>query len=173
MLPTASITDYYTDSSGISKKIVETPVAFKTSAIKLYTVPKSPDSEPTKTAANQSEAKLIIETATTSVVKEESQPLLHSDNKVKVEAGKLSALDKIRKALPGNDCQAELLFQINHLKSGNWKKPGAVTFKKLKETKNPAVPSFQLALLRVKDENSFEVVTGNNIEKAVCRTGKK
>lgn len=154
-----------TDSSGISKKkIVETPVAFKTSAIKLYTVPKSPDSEPTKTAANQSEAKLIIETATTSVVKEESQPLLHSDNKVKVETGKLSALDKIRKhyqaTVPGGTAVSNQPLEIGELE-----KAWGGYIQKLKETKNPAVPSFQLALLRVKDENSFEVVTGNNIEK--------
>jgi len=36
---------------------------------------------------------------------------------------------------------------------------------KLKEAKNPAAQSFELALLRVKDSNSFEAVTANTIEK--------
>ena len=35
---------------------------------------------------------------------------------------------------------------------------------KLKEAKNPAAQPFQLAVLRIKDENSFEAVTANNIE---------
>ena len=35
---------------------------------------------------------------------------------------------------------------------------------KLKEAKNPAAQPFQLAVLRLKDENSFEAVTANNIE---------
>lgn len=36
---------------------------------------------------------------------------------------------------------------------------------KLKEAKNPAAQPFELALLRIKDENSFEAVTSNTIEK--------
>ena len=35
---------------------------------------------------------------------------------------------------------------------------------KRKGLKNPAAQPFELALLRIKDENSFEVVTANNIE---------
>ncbi len=35
---------------------------------------------------------------------------------------------------------------------------------KLKEGRNPAVQPFELAHLLVKDENSFEVITANNIE---------
>ena len=36
--------------------------------------------------------------------------------------------------------------------------------KLFKEAKNPAAQPFQLAALRIKDENSFEAVTANNIE---------
>ncbi|HTD93918.1 MAG TPA: hypothetical protein VK644_08910, partial [Chitinophagaceae bacterium] len=35
---------------------------------------------------------------------------------------------------------------------------------KLKLAKNPAAQSFQLARLIIRDENSFEVITSNNIE---------
>ncbi len=35
---------------------------------------------------------------------------------------------------------------------------------KLKEAKNPAAQPFELAVLRIKDDNSFEAVTANNIE---------
>jgi len=35
---------------------------------------------------------------------------------------------------------------------------------KLKEGRNPAAQPFELAILEIKDANSFEVVTANNIE---------
>ena len=34
----------------------------------------------------------------------------------------------------------------------------------LKESKNPAAQSFDLAVLRIKDESSFEIVTPNNLQ---------
>ncbi|MBL0154299.1 MAG: hypothetical protein IPP93_12755 [Chitinophagaceae bacterium] len=34
----------------------------------------------------------------------------------------------------------------------------------LKDARNPAAQSFELAVLRIKDPNTFEVVTANNIE---------
>ena len=40
----------------------------------------------------------------------------------------------------------------------------ALYIEKLKEARSPAVSPFQLALLRVRDQNSFEVITSNNIE---------
>jgi DNA polymerase-3 subunit gamma/tau len=35
---------------------------------------------------------------------------------------------------------------------------------KLKESKSPAVQSFEMAQLQVKDDNCFEVITSNNIQ---------
>ena len=35
----------------------------------------------------------------------------------------------------------------------------------LKQAKNPAAQPFELAALKIKDENSFEAVTANTIEK--------
>ena len=40
----------------------------------------------------------------------------------------------------------------------------AAYVQKLKEGKNSAAQSFELAVLRIKDENTFEAITANNIE---------
>lgn len=157
------------DGSEVSKKkLVDAPIAFRAAPIKLYTAPQSPAS-PTanvKSAPKQSEAKLIIETPSIapSLVKEDNNAAYQPAQKIKTEMGKLSALDKIRKQYQtnGNNGNAAVnqSLQIEELEKA-W--DGYI--QKLKDAKNPAVPSFQLAVLRVKDENSFEVITGNNIEK--------
>jgi DNA polymerase III subunit gamma/tau len=109
---------------------------------------------------------LIIETptVTSSLVKEDNSAAYQPTQKIITETGKLSALDKIRKQYQtnGNNGNAAVnqSLQIEELE-----KAWAGYIQLLKDAKNPAVPSFQLALLRVKDENSFEAVTGNNIEK--------
>ncbi len=75
----------------------------------------------------------------------------------------LSALDKIRKQYKGN----------SHNGNGAENKPLELdTLKKawdeyivhLKAARNPAAQPFSIALLRIKDANSFEAVTANNIE---------
>jgi DNA polymerase-3 subunit gamma/tau len=77
---------------------------------------------------------------------------------------KLTALDKIRKQYKNNGHQLNgnknHPLQIEEVQSA-WNE----YVQKLKEAKNPAAQSFALATLRIKDENSIEVVTANNIEK--------
>jgi len=157
------------EGSGISKKkLVDAPIAFRASPIKLYTGPQVP-ATPIATAkipTKQSEAKLIIETplATPSLVKEESNAPYQPTQKIKTETGKLSALDKIRKQYQTNGNNENIAVN-QPLQMDELEKAWDGYIQKLKDAKNPAVPSFQLSLLRVKDENSFEVITGNNIEK--------
>ncbi|MBN8862021.1 MAG: DNA polymerase III subunit gamma/tau [Sphingobacteriales bacterium] len=79
------------------------------------------------------------------------------------EGKKISALDKIRRqykdnALLGRD-------QVNQpLESESLQQAWNAYIDVLREGRNPAVQPFSLAQLQIKDENSFEVITANNIE---------
>jgi DNA polymerase-3 subunit gamma/tau len=151
------------------KKVVEAPIAFRIAAIKPFH--REVKSETAKVRRQTPDAKLVIESgaekkskAEKSLVTENaahySQPTTAGNSPTN---SKLVALDKIRKQFQnngntsnGNDnhpLQAELLQKawndyIQHLKND----------------KNPAVPSFERSSLRIKDANSFEVVSTNNLE---------
>lgn len=76
--------------------------------------------------------------------------------------GKISALSKIRQQYQGNAMpsgSANLALQEETLKE-SWE----AYIQKLKEEKNPAAQPFSLARLQIKDANTFEVGTANNIE---------
>lgn len=78
-------------------------------------------------------------------------------------AGKISALDKIRHQYKNNGTSGN--GNTNHpLQEDTLLKAWADYVQKLKELKNPAAQPFELAVLRIKDENTFEILTGNNIE---------
>ncbi len=164
------------EGTGVSKKkIVDAPLAFRTTPIKSFggnvakantnkTTPGNP--LPAQRATTQSEAKLIIETsAATPMVVAENIPAY---NKTTVDnnqaAGKkISALDKIRKQY--KDTNSTNGDVVNHsIESESLQKAWAEYVIKLKEARNPAAQSFELAALRIKDDNSFEAVTANNIE---------
>ncbi|HVZ56941.1 MAG TPA: DNA polymerase III subunit gamma/tau [Chitinophagaceae bacterium] len=76
---------------------------------------------------------------------------------------RLSALSKIREQFrdPGTPAadQASHPLQAEPLQEA-WKR----YVQQLKEAKNSAAQSFELATLRIRDENSFEVLTANNLE---------
>lgn len=151
------------------KKIVEKTIAFRTSSIKPFTAPQ-PDV--TKVSNKPTGAKLIIETPTIEKLSVAEEALPHNQPgssperqpKDQKPATKLSALDKIRKQYQTNGTNGN--ENINHpLQKEELQEAWASFVIKLKETKNPAAQSFQSAILRIKDENSFEAVTTNNIEK--------
>lgn len=79
-------------------------------------------------------------------------------------AGKLTALDKIRKQYEGNgqagNAGAQQPLRMETLQAA-WNE----YVDRLKLSKNPAAQPFAMAVLRIRDENSFEAVTANNIEK--------
>jgi len=160
------------DSNGISKKkLIDSakPVAFRQIA------PIEVKTNRTETTTKKQGAKLLINTAVEEklVVSEpiaeykhqkNTTPANETDNSnLTLSAGKLSALSKIREQFKTNNLSVsasenqplddQLLMQA-------WKK--FVT--QLKEAKNSAAQSFDLAFLRIKDENSFEAVTANNLE---------
>lgn len=168
------------EGTGISKKkLIEAPLAFRTAAIKQYTagsLPSAPDnnragtSQPANTKARgvkEEGAKLIIETPPVSVQQVKQIPAEQAASiatEIKTPANtKLSALDKIRKQYQGNNnTGTEVVNEPVEIET--LKRTWADYVVKLKEARNPAAQSFDLAILRIKDENSFEVVTANNIE---------
>ncbi|RYY52781.1 MAG: DNA polymerase III subunit gamma/tau [Chitinophagaceae bacterium] len=77
-------------------------------------------------------------------------------------SGKVSALDQIRQQFKGNSSANQVANEAltTEVLSTAWEK----YITGLKEKRSPAVPSFQLAKLRITDENSFEVETANGIE---------
>ena len=76
---------------------------------------------------------------------------------------KPGALDKIRKQYQGNSNPGN--GHTNHpLQIETLQLAWTEYIQKLKEARNPAAQPFELAQLQIKDANSFEVVTANNIE---------
>ncbi|MGC4037323.1 MAG: DNA polymerase III subunit gamma/tau [Chitinophagaceae bacterium] len=155
------------EPGGVSKKkLVDTarPVAFRQIAPVEIKPPKTLNN-------NKQEAKLIIETPVEekSVLREPKPAYTTStatpsqDAKQQNSNSKLSALSKIRQQFKPNNAAAT----TNDAQPLNdqqltlaWKK--FVT--QLKEDKNSAAQSFDLAVLRIKDDYSFEAVTANNLE---------
>jgi len=82
----------------------------------------------------------------------------------KPETQKISALGKIRQQYQANGNGST--SAANHpLDQEELQKAWAEYVIKLKETKNPAAQSFELAFLRIKEESCFEAVVSNVIEK--------
>src|SRR5688572_347230 len=151
----------------IKKKLIESvrPVAFrKIAPLEI----KEQSRSGSETKAKTSE-KLIIETPaieSPAVAEDEPQPQTSFPDQVRNKpqtTGRLSALDKIRKQYKGNGASGN--GHSNHpldteLLLSAW----AEYILKLKVAKSPAVQSFEMAQLRVIDENCFEVITHSSIE---------
>ncbi len=147
----------------VKKKMSDATVAFRVSPIRPFT-----GSFAKKEAEKKPSAKLIIETpvAPTPVV-QESDTAMQADKAIENKpraVTKLTALDKIRNQYKTNGSNGN--GHINHpIEISSLQNAWSTYVSRLKEEKNPAVQSFELAELRVKDENSFEAVTANSIEK--------
>jgi DNA polymerase III subunit gamma/tau len=151
-------------SSG-KKKITDSALAFRTVPIRLMSI-KAIEAPPV-TTSKETGARLIIETPVaripetapvTAYISDKKQPVIPSK-----AGGGLSALDKIRQQYQGNGNAANekvnLALEMETLQKA-W--DGYIV--KLKAERNPAAQPFSLAVLRIKDANSFEAITANNIE---------
>jgi DNA polymerase III subunit gamma/tau len=157
------------DSNGLSKKkVVESakPVSFRNikpievrpsaSSGSMYDV-RQPVINTNKTTA---EAKLVIETDANNVAELNEEESVYQKPQT---SNKLSALDKIRKQYQGNGNNGN--GNINQsLQADTLQKAWNEYVQKLKDAKNPAAQSFEMATLRIKDDNCFEAVTSNNIQ---------
>ncbi len=148
------------DNNGLSKKKlidVAKPVAFRQIA-PLEIKPATPATKNTASAE-----KLIIET---SVSRQVPSTVQRTETEVKTRPAvstKISALDKIRKQYESNGASAN--NKTNQpIEEKSLQEAWDQYIQLLKELKNPAAQSLQLAILQVKDENSFEAITANNIE---------
>ena len=111
------------------------------------------------------EAKLIIESPATKPAKPAESTLQQpaAAAPAQTPTAKVSALSKIRQQYKGNgSTDSSLLNQPIALEELQLAWSAYVVT--LKAAKSPAVQPFELALLRVKDPNTFEAVTANNIE---------
>jgi len=168
------------DSNGISKKKLTDaakPLAFR--QITPFEVKSTTANPSAITKSKQtSEAKLIIETpafekisvaeGTPEYNKPVTSLLRHSEteasNQQPATSNKLSALDKIRKQYEGNGNNGN--GHSNHpLNDQSLQQAWNDYVQKLKEAKSSAAHSFEVAVLRIKDENTFEAVTADTIEK--------
>jgi DNA polymerase-3 subunit gamma/tau len=152
---------------GISKKkLIESvkPLAFRNIApMGMKEQSKNKTEKPLITNENE---KLIIETPKVELIKvaEDGPAYQPQPSNLKPQtSNKLSALDKIRKQYQGNEASGNghgnLPLELEPLQTA-W----AAYILNLKEAKSPAVQSFELAHLQIKDENCFEVITSNNIQ---------
>lgn len=150
------------------KKIAEAPLAFRTAPIRLFTGQAVHTPPP---AAKKTEARVFVETAP---VQKEKIPVTDA-----VQAGavvapvlietknppspRLSALNKIRQQYQTGNGQGPVEENCP-LELALLEEAWAEYVTLLKEARNPAAQPFELACLRIRDANSFEVATGNNIE---------
>ena len=159
------------NDEGISKKkLVDTakPVAFKRLnyiALKESAAPAKETIAPAAKLVIETPAEKIKEPATekSSPVSLPKQPVPVAGTPSPATTGRLGALGKIRSQYSnGNNSGAAadikpltteaLLLAWNEFTT------------RLKENKNPAAQSFDLAVLRILDESSFEIVTPNNLQ---------
>jgi DNA polymerase III subunit gamma/tau len=120
-------------------------------------------------APERSEAKLVIET---SIVQEDK--LKYTPNNIQNQVSniqqpssgtKLTALDKIRKQVKGNNANANVAAPQNKvLDKESLQQAWDEYVQKLKDDRNPAAPNFEMAELSIQDANSFIALVNNNIQ---------
>lgn len=151
-----------TEGNTVSKKkLIDAakPVAFRSINTFVPAISKNISS------GTESGAKLIIETTAASSIQEPdtSYPQPVTNNQQPATSNKLTALNKIRQQYQQNGNNGN---QANHpLQLEELHKAWADYVINLKDTKNPAAQPFELAVLRIRDENTFEAITSNSIEK--------
>ena len=154
------------------KKLVETSkaVAFKT--IQPIASPIKEIKSQAQPIAATTEAKLIIETRVEKKVIAElpkTVPQLvrepsvnYNGNKHDNGKPKLGSLEALRQKIKEENCTDEEVMD-HPLELDKLKNAWHVFIDQLKENKNPAWTSFELAELKIKDANSFEAIVNNNI----------
>ncbi|HTF27319.1 MAG TPA: hypothetical protein VK625_00665, partial [Flavitalea sp.] len=158
------------DSQGISKKkLVESakPVALRRLPLiefKAETQKVSPSgNKPVPTQEPQ--PKLIIqESAISNTTKSENGSVpANPVKKNSLRGNKIGSLENIRQQIANGQGENEnnkIIPLTEELLKANWEDYTKI----LKEKKNPASQSFELARLTITSENSFEVLSNNNLE---------
>ncbi len=157
------------DTEGLTKKkLLATeakPVAFKKIVPISFPEKEVPSIAPTKETKKAS-AKLIIETPRNSVEKISTpslpeKPIAEQPSSTTVSA-KISKLQNIRQQFTGN--QKSSIEIIIPLTDENLRIHWNSYTQQLRDRKNPAVQSFDIARLTITSDSSFEVTCQNNLE---------
>lgn len=160
---------------GISKKkIAEStrPVAFKNLKIVELKTASGVETAPQMPTPSQGGAKLIIEESQAQYKTPAPQekpaamappPVAAPPQAPASSGGKLGSLSKLRQQFTGNEANNPMKQAIpltQSLLEEVWRNFSVL----LKEGRNPAAQSFDLAILRIKSDASFEIVTPNNLQ---------
>jgi DNA polymerase III subunit gamma/tau len=140
------------------KKMIDSvkPVAFK--RLPFIAIRETTAIEPDKETGT---AKLIIETPVEKIIDTAGEPA--TPNARPDATGKLGGLSAIRRQYTStntNGTVSDIKPLTTDLLQEAW---NGFTIR-LKEARNPAAQSFDLAVLRIRDESSFEIVTPNNLQ---------
>ncbi len=152
-------------SQVIKKKLTDNPQAFRVRAIRSF----APGSETVPVPSNG--AKLFIKEPQRSEPARANIPLpaietelMPASGQAPAKASKLKSLESIRQQIKMNGSNGA--EDIAHpLQEEELKKAWLEFVELLRKEKSPAVQPFLLAQLRIKEPQSFEAVTANNIEK--------
>ena len=159
------------------KKLVESakPLAFrKLQPVEMRTVSVTNSTSLTKTAEpvknrdrrlEDEQVKLVIEDEIQQVVKAKQIPAGNEPGTAVItkSTGKLAGLTKIRKQYETAN-QNVTLVEIKPLNQEDLQTAWNHISTTLKNNKNPAYSSFELAILRIQSESAFDVVTPNNLQ---------
>lgn len=147
------------------------PVNPRTTAVESRTAPTPDDTAAAPAKAPSQGAKLLVDTA----VKTASAPPATVPVQTTAPAGppaaSLGSLSKIRQQFASR--QQQNVIQAQPLEPASLAKAWAAYAQQLRENKNPAVQSLELAELRITDAQSFTVVTGNNLEQKFIEQEKR
>lgn len=148
----------------VKKKLTDQPQAFRVRAIRSFS--PVPATDPVKISG----AKLIIEEpktpATSKPISSPPAPVTEPvmNTIAPAQTAKLKSLESIRQQIKQSGTNGE--GELNQaLQEEELKKAWNEFVDILRKEKSPAVQPFSLAQLRIKDSQSFEAVTANNIEK--------
>jgi DNA polymerase III subunit gamma/tau len=144
----------------VKKKRLDGPLAWKPQALQPIK-PLPANNTRTAPVVAQEEAKLYVETLPAKTIVSESAPAIEKEPPAKVKLGKLDALRK-QAAGSKNDAAAQPVRKLNAEELRQVWNATAMTASA--EGKNASVVTvFELAELRLLDDNSFEVKVGSNI----------
>jgi DNA polymerase-3 subunit gamma/tau len=159
------------DNAGLTKKkLTERPLAFRTAAIELWGIKKiTKENKPS--GKPEGDVKLVIETPVLQEPPSDynssgkkpgtSRPGKPAETGKSTGGAKIAVLEKIRNQYKSNGSKdnSNLPLQEGRLKDC-WNQFA----QQLKKARNPAAQSLELAALSITGENSFEIITTNNLQ---------
>jgi len=163
------------------------PVSFRNiPAMELVRRPAEPAAERTTAATNaepgpRTGAKLLVETGVPEKQGPESRPAVQPEAETAKKpipgtaaaaTGSLSSLSKIRQQFASKQAIDDSVT-IRPLAAEALQQAWQQYADQLRENRNPAVQSLELATLRIIDTNNFEVVTSNNLEQKFVEQEKR